>query len=240
MKFYGLLLILACGFALSTGCALKAPLVTEALPITKIRGMPVEKTPAKPAVAPHATPSPGSAPTPMATTVPAALPTPAVVPTPAPAADSLDATEDAAASAMVGTQTYYFSGSNKLPPLAKELQIQDMSFRSLSADANDQTEDARKNAGLIDQCPGGRGDVDFIKSVVVGVRHKNEKDTEAVVVATYTQTQTGLCGFHLTPTYFDMKDYASDYTFVIQVTGSLPKNALSISGYYTAQDYEGL
>lgn len=227
MKLYRLLLIFVCGSVLSTGCALKAPLVTEALPITKIRGVSPAKTPVRPV--PRASPSPVATPAPLATPA-------------QPSSGALDVAQEqeaTAANAIVGTQTYYFSGSNKLPPLAKALQIQEMNFRSLLTDPSDQSEDARKNGALVDQCPNGRSNLDFIQSVAVGVRHKNEKDTEAVVIATYTQTQTGLCGFHLTPTNFDMKDYASDYTFVIQVTGTLPTAPLSISGYYTAQDYEG-
>ena len=172
------------------GCAIKVPLVTEAMPITRIK-------------APSAT---------------VAL----------------------VAAGMTGTQTKYYTGKDPLPPLAKALQIETMTFRSLMPDPSDETADARKNDTLVDQCPDGRPNLDFIQSVDVGVRHPGEKDTDAVLIASYTQSKKGLCGFHLTPTYFDMKKYAADYVFVIQVTGTLPPGAVNISGYYTAQDYEGI
>jgi hypothetical protein len=141
---------------------------------------------------------------------------------------------------IVGTQRRYFSGKESLPPLAKNLVIEMMAYRSLLPDGSDRNDDALKNDALVSQCPDGRPNLDFIQSVEVGIRHKSEPDSQAVVVATYTQTQKGLCGFHLTPTGFDMKDYVGDYTFVVQVTGTMPPAPVTISGYYTAQDYEGL
>jgi len=240
-----LLLFVASVSVYSSGCALKAPLVTEALPITKIKAYKTAKTPSKPATAaapsPNATPGASTPATPAVAmgSAPATPGIPAANPAPVTTAVSEEiSTEEI--SSPVGTQTYYLAGSNKLPPLAKALQIQTMTFRSLLVDPNDQSEDARKNDSLVDQCPDGRSNLDFIQSVAVGVRHSKEQDSQAVVIATYTQAIKGLCGFHLTPSNFDMKDYASDYVFVIQVTGSLPPAALSISGYYTAQDYEGL
>lgn len=144
---------------------------------------------------------------------------------------------------VLGVQNFdlpIVSGSQQLPPGAQSITLKTLAIRSVLNSASDQSTSALENDSLVDQCPTGRASLGFIQSVTISIKHQSEDDSQAVTLATYTNTDgSDPCGFHMQTTGVDIKSYISDYALVTQVSGSSPEQDVQISGYLELVDDEG-
>lgn len=124
-------------------------------------------------------------------------------------------------------------GKTDLPGIVSSVTVEELAIRSVLADDEDRTVDARKDEERIYTCAGDREGLGFIESATILIKHPDEDDDKAVAIATYTRAEgANPCGFFMEPIEgVDIKDYVENYAMVAKGKGIPQAKKIEVSGY---------
>lgn len=122
----------------------------------------------------------------------------------------------------------------------KEIYLDTIAIRTtLAADMNaDGTgnEERLMDDNLIDTCVTNQAKIDFLKSLEIIIQ--KEGSAEKVVLAKFTNTMAGTCGFYMeiqedpsTGKAWNLKSFLPHYTITTKATGSAPPSTVKLGGY---------